>query len=837
MSKALFFTLALFAGFVPVLAKDHNIAQAESDAANVTTLVLTGSMNETARVLKLAPKLTALESVVFDGVSNDKTAVDLVSSVAACNKARTISFRNCELTVLPANLKMLTQITTFTSENTVTGDGEQFYNTIAEMSNVRNVTVSGSDFRALPKSFSRLRTMDNINLVNNDLQLASGYEMNTKTPDQLRATETVQFGFGDDALNLNYTCYNAEAAKAHVQMFRDVLQGAFRQSNTFYTPTQGRAFMKKHPLVKPPVKGIDVAPDVYTVNAMTGSQVEYGSGTRISIPAMAFEDANGTPVQGQIDITYREFRDPIDIVLSGIPMKYDSAGTGGDFKSAGMFEMNASQNGAEVYLREGKKVDMKFAVTDTAASYDFYRLDEQKGWVYLSDPGKAETDAASTEQALANTRNPDQQAGAAVVKVSAIAPNDTAAILAATENAEVLEGATFAVQMYWSAIRNVRVRNWIKDTTAFDRRYEDTCYFGTDRQNFFVNGNAKTWAQKRKASSRLYFRKRASGADYTVVSIEQVSTLYGLNPELAAFAGYFWKIDGKMNTKQVSERFGRKSGINDMRVIQEGTEFILELKYHWGYDRIKAELVNLDQKKKPVSVSEDRQNRLNRNYNTRLDNRRRSMERSNDQQTRRQLNKVQRAHNDSVRVWKGLNKQMNEEEKVMDFPAWKEYVKKQRIAMFKNVLNQDMSGSSAAYQALSIQGMGIFNCDQITRMQKPKEFVAKTIAAVGAVIVPVTLFVIDKVRNIVFQYSGMGDGGVGGHYDENSKNQLLATDKDGNLYQVTEEQFDAGKLTGKKGMELEGVRISNGQTTPESVRQAVFGGDEEVKKEEVIEEK
>lgn len=824
--KALFFTLAIFLGLVPALAIDHNISQAEADAANVKTLVLNGSKNESARLLKLAPKLVALETVVIDGISSDQTATNLVSSVAACNKVRTINFRNCKLEKLPANLRMLTQVNSFESENTEVADGEQFYNSIADMSNVRNVTVTGSEFRSLPKSFSRLRTMDNISLVNTDLQLASGYDLNNKTPDELRATETVQFGFDDDALNLNYTCFNAEAAKSHVQMFRDVLQGAYRETNVFYVPANTRVFKKQHPLVKPPVKGVDIAPDVYSVNAMTGSVVEYGSGTRISIPSMAFEDANGTPVQGKVDITYREFRDPVDIILSGIPMNYDSAGTGGDFKSAGMFEMQASQGGTEVFLREGKKVDMKFSVTDTSSAYDFYRLDEQKGWVYLTDPGKAEQDAPTVEQTVATTRQPDDVA----VKLATIDPNDTAAILAATANVTQIQNATFAVQMYWDGINKVRVRNWIKDTTDFDRRYEDTCYFGTYRSRINNANNQKAFVDKQRASSRLYCRRRASGADYTVISLEQVSASYGMNPELAAYAGYFWKIDGKMSGRQVSTRFGRKSGINDMRIIQDGTDYYLEMKYFWGYDRIKAEPVKLDDKKKPVSLKDDKKSRLFRSYDTRLENRRKQMNRNNDHQKRKHLTRVQRAHNDSIRVWKGLNKEMNDEEKAMDFPAWKDYVKKQRIKMFATILNGKTAGESAAYQALSISGMGIFNCDQVFRMTKPKEFVAKTIKVVGAVIVPVCIFVIDKAKNMVFRYGGVWAGeqkprrdGVAGSYDQGSTNQMLATDAEGNLYQVTEQEFGDQAVQGTRDMDFSGVPLSvGGETTPESVRQAVF---------------
>lgn len=812
--KALFLFLVACISVLNCKALESSLAEAEQNPTSITSLVMNGKNGDATRFLRLAPKMTMLSEVIIDGVTDQTMANELVAATAASNKVTRIVFRNCTLNILPANLKMLANVQSFSSKNSQFVDGEQFYTTIADMPSVNSVSVEGSDFQTLPVAFKRMRFMDNVSLVNNDIQLASGYDLNTKLPSELVSSDTVHFGFGNDVLNLSYSCYNEDACTAHLQMFRDVLQGATRASNVFYAPLQNTIFRKHHPLVKPPVKGLDVYPDVYSLNALTGSVLTYGSGTRIIVPSMAFEDANGGVVTGNVDVTYREFRDPIDIVLSGIPMQYDSGGVVGDFKSAGMFEINASQNGAEVYLREGKKIDMKFAVVDTASNYNFYNLDDKNGWTYLSATGTTESDAVSPEVAMADTRNPYVQL---ISKVdSTVAP----------DGVSMWNGSsTFAVNRYWEKIRSVRVRNWIKDTTAFDARYEDTCYFGTSRQ--VVMNDNWTWAQKRKLSSRLCLRKRASGKDYTVLSIGQVSAAHGLNPELSAYGGYLWKIDGRMNSKEVSSRFGRKSGINDCRVLQEGGDYYLEFKYHWGYDKIKAEPITLNDNKKPVSMSDTKQQRLFDSYTKRLNNRRHQMERNNNQQITQQRNRIQRAHNDSVRVWKGLKKQMNEEEKVYDFPAWRDYVKKEWTRVNAPILNAKTNTGSAVYQALSISGMGIYNCDQIGRVDKPKTFVSRAIQVAGAAIVPVVIYVIDKVKNMVFTYSGNGPGGVRATYGENTRNYLLSTDKEGNLYKTDEVAFDARQEQVGNAVQLEGEMISGPLATPQSVREAVFGKDPE----------
>lgn len=51
-----------------------------------------------------------------------------------------------------------------------------------------------------------------------------------------------------------------------------------------------------------------------------------------------------------VKITYREFADPIDFFVSGIPMEYDSAGRKYNFESSGMCEINAYKDDIAVLL-------------------------------------------------------------------------------------------------------------------------------------------------------------------------------------------------------------------------------------------------------------------------------------------------------------------------------------------------------------------------------------------------------------------------------------------------------------------------------------------------------
>jgi hypothetical protein len=120
-------------------------------------------------------------------------------------------------------------------------------------------------------------------------------------------------------------------------------------------------------------------------------------------------------------------------------------------------------------------------------------------------------------------------------------------------------------------------------------------------------------------------------------------------------------------------------------------------------------------------------------------------------------------------------------------------------------------------------------------MQKPRDFVVNSVKVAGSVIVPVCVFVVDRVSKMVFRYGGVWsfenrkvEQGIGATYDQAGTNQLLATDKAGNLYQVSEQQFYDQTSQGVRQMDFDAVQLNNGgAVTPESVREAVFGPEEQ----------
>jgi hypothetical protein len=139
--------------------------------------------------------------------------------------------------------------------------------------------------------------------------------------------------------------------------------------------------------IDPPIQLMNIPVHNYIVNSDSDSTLIHTTGSIIKIPSGAFVDVNGKEIRGNVEIHYREFHNPVDILLSGIPMSYDSAGTIYQLKSAGMFEITATQNGKAVHLKPEKILLVNMiSHTNDSSNYNIYNLDTvQRKWIYISE--------------------------------------------------------------------------------------------------------------------------------------------------------------------------------------------------------------------------------------------------------------------------------------------------------------------------------------------------------------------------------------------------------------------------------------------------------------------
>ncbi|MBU0764668.1 MAG: hypothetical protein KJ607_07530, partial [Bacteroidetes bacterium] len=138
------------------------------------------------------------------------------------------------------------------------------------------------------------------------------------------------------------------------------------------------------PLITPPLPGLQPEFNRFTADASAGAELSIPSGTTIIIPENAFADSSGNPVNGIVDIRYREFHDAVDILLSGIPMKYETGDKSRNMQTAGMFEIHADKDGRELRIADGKSITVRMASYETGNEYSFFCLDESaRKWTFL----------------------------------------------------------------------------------------------------------------------------------------------------------------------------------------------------------------------------------------------------------------------------------------------------------------------------------------------------------------------------------------------------------------------------------------------------------------------
>ncbi len=150
------------------------------------------------------------------------------------------------------------------------------------------------------------------------------------------------------------------------------------------------------PCVNPPIEGLNVPYTVYKINAEKLTTLDFKTGSKLIIPKNVFVDENDKPLKGEVELRYREFHNPVEFFVSGIPMTYDSAGNRYHFESAGMMEMLAYQNGKQVNMANGKSINVELASEYKTTDYNLYKLDTVKNnWSCLGKDKVVENKANS----------------------------------------------------------------------------------------------------------------------------------------------------------------------------------------------------------------------------------------------------------------------------------------------------------------------------------------------------------------------------------------------------------------------------------------------------------
>lgn len=662
-----------------------------------TSVRVSGSIDET-HLNKLFTVLVAVDSVFIDGLS----IVQLPASIEKL-PAKHISIARCEKLDLASACSR-----------------------ISRMPGLNSAAFTVPALSEFPASVRGLRHLEKLSVVNTDISLADGYALNHNLPGALYSESSTTLGFrsaeqGATPLELTYGSYNSEISALHLSQLTDYFQGVPGSTTKLASRTGKNVFRYIHPLVKKPIANTDVARNFYTFNAEKGARFSYPSGTKISIPANAFVDKQGRTVTGEVTISYREFRDAADIIVSGIPMKYDSAGQSIDFESAGMFELAAAAQGSEVNVAPGKHISMDFAATKNESSFNFYRLDEQSGWNFLGKPGP-------------------------------ITSINNAPVAVTSQN---VVARTKAVTNYLGLLLKINNNLVRPDTTSFQDRFESLKYRHTIERKDYENPDKVTLRR-----NRLIRLQRVSGLrNYSSFKLSVRS--YEHFPELKAYSNIVWVMNEKMSSKEFKQRYGKQYSFYDIQVTGNYGAYVLRLKHFGGIVEI------------PVTAFHETRSGLKKantvnmamcdlRYNSKRESRVKSFNHSVKREDVNYSKLMEKNSRASFNAWRKSRRMMDTEEGDMNFNDWKTYV--QDILRRERANNFQYAGVTPASanitRALQLGKTGIYNMDQASRVENAVKVIVKAGNVLGKLFPAVVAYVISKGKNmaITFGTNNASDG-------------------------------------------------------------------------------
>lgn len=719
--------------------------QAQSSNTNRKTISTPGSYTRFAfkpesgtRFTQEAARYTQLKHLTLQNQRDSVTAAHLLRALVRCPQLDTLVLDGWTLKNIPSTIAFV-HVRTLKLVRCSRINLENFYALASRMPRLNDLYLEIDQMQAVPITMKKLLHLNQIVIINRDLSLADAYALNHNLPGVLYAEDSLTLGFydqkkGANQLVIHYGSYNKDETKTHLNIISDCMQGVLNASLEFPKRIQEKVFNYQHPLINKPIPQADVARNYYSIKAETGTQIAYPSGTNISIPKDAFVDATGTPVKGEITISYREFRDQADILLSGIPMTYDSGGSVGNFESAGMFELLASSEGQEVFLAPEKKIDMQFAVVDTSAGYNFYRLDEKKGWQYKQQLNKT--------------------------IISSIAGDEY-------------------LQLTW----NLTKKKPTMDTLLHEARFANVNYVYTT----LFEKDEREGKKFNRYSRKLYLTRITSKDNFTVFKIHLKHDFDF--PELRAYDHVVWQIDENYSSRTFKNRFRRKQGYNDIRIIYNKNGYKMILKYLNGFDEIAVKPIIWDHNK-IKNVSKLKARSMNKNYKNILNIRTKRFDAGIQPN-------IEAYHSWKLKffqAWNKVRKDMTNTEKQMSFEQWKEYMSKY------SKLNSNRIDSStenpqfnSLTQTLQLDGIGIFNCDQIRKIPNPVSVLAFSTTQSLKQFPAVRAVVIDKRKNMAFSYSKSPEiSSISITFSRKSPTLLFLFDEMGNMAVADQNQFSNG---------------------------------------------
>ena len=135
-------------------------------------------------------------------------------------------------------------------------------------------------------------------------------------------------------------------------------------------------------LTNPPLQELDIPYQKFEIDPSKPNVLYSKMGAKINIPSDAFLDKDGNVIKGKVEVSFREFYNPLDFYLAGIPMNYNDNGVDKVLESGGMVELTAKSNKAELFVNPASKIKVDLFSWTKSKDFNLYDLDKTTGkWI------------------------------------------------------------------------------------------------------------------------------------------------------------------------------------------------------------------------------------------------------------------------------------------------------------------------------------------------------------------------------------------------------------------------------------------------------------------------
>ncbi|HET6990817.1 MAG TPA: hypothetical protein VFJ43_05810, partial [Bacteroidia bacterium] len=385
--------------------------------------------------------------------------------------------------------------------------------------------------------------------------------------------------------------------------------------------------------------------------------------------------------------------------------------------------------------------------------------------------------------------------------------------------------STAASDFLWRTRSSYKKKPGLGDTTSFTRIYNDTDYFYTTKRTDLAELPEK---KEFKSATRWRMEKAgyAKGTYCFYLTNRYKNSYHGSNnPEMSIYRNVIWKLNDKLDKKTLRNLKSASSGVNDLRVTYEGdSTFSIELKLPDGFATISATPVYVSYGGGHKAISARRCKQMDRQYTKMLQNRKKGFTNAINHRVYMNSSWNFRLHQDSLKQWMKEKKSMTATELSMDFASWVDYAKKN--AGFNpnaGTFSPEASAQSGAvYQALSVMKFGVYNCDQIRRINNPVQVFALAYTPDNIPQNASQMFVIEKNRNQVFSYTGFAGDPLQIAFGKDEQNKLIVVNADGSVAMTDVEQFNARKQTPQGNTRFESVKMSDKPVSTQELREFIY---------------